>query len=305
MKVEQQLRSLPKMRFLPRKVKDVLALSSRIFERQEVPEPSSSACYLLADVMGHKTVTTMNMQTIMTQKHLEQFWDFCRKRLKREPVQYIIGEWDFCDITLKMKPPVLIPRRETEELVNLVEEELNTRFPNGATVLDVGCGSGAISLALAKHRPNDRIMAVDMSLDACCLTRENAKMLNLADRVAIHHLEVEAGTIGIGGCDKFDMIISNPPYIRNDNMQQLAPEVAWYEDHHALCGGMSGMETIRKVLLFSCSALNINGSLWLEVALDQPHVLQRYVARFLPMLRFVGTYTDFSNRLRFCKLKKL
>lgn len=156
------------------------------------------------------------------------------------PVQYIIQEWDFRDLTLKMSRPVFIPRPETEILVDIVLNEIDRKGAD--TVLEVCCGSGAISLALLKARSQVCwwnspisysntishffqlfITAIDKSEDACKLTRENACINNLSDRIRIIQKEIK--DFNLNSREKFDVIVSNPPYVPSRDILHLQPEI--------------------------------------------------------------------------------
>ncbi|XP_044071756.1 MTRF1L release factor glutamine methyltransferase isoform X4 [Siniperca chuatsi] len=158
-------------------------LWSRHFAEKGVTEPDHSSHYIIAYLLGAKTIESLEqgkLTEFLSREKTEQIWKLCTRRLSRMPVQYVIEEWDFRDLTLKMRPPVFIPRPETEELVELVLTDLEMRPGTGVgtdaqhTCLEVGCGSGAISLSLLKSLPQLKAIAVDQSQDAVDLTRDNA-----------------------------------------------------------------------------------------------------------------------------------
>lgn len=152
------------------------------------------------------------------------------QRRRRTPLQYIIGEWDFRNVTLKMKAPVLIPRPETEQLVDrvLTSCRLASRGDDGwVWFLDVGCGSGAISVALLAECPQLRGVAIDVSTEAVDLTRENAIKNNVHERLDVIHTTIgNCSTLTFGG-RLFDILVSNPPYIPSRVLAGLDPEVLW------------------------------------------------------------------------------
>lgn len=138
------------------------------------------------------------------------------------PIQYVIREWDFRNLTLEMRPPVFIPRPETEQLVDLVLTELNTNPIE--EVLELCCGSGAISIALLKENPDITVIAVDKSEEACSLTRDNAKRYGVDSRINI--IQMDINEISPEYFDKkFDVIVSNPPYVPSGDMLHLQPEI--------------------------------------------------------------------------------
>uniref|UniRef100_A0A3B5PV69 HemK methyltransferase family member 1 n=1 Tax=Xiphophorus maculatus TaxID=8083 RepID=A0A3B5PV69_XIPMA len=208
----------------------------RHFVENGVTEPEQSSQYIIAHLLGAKTIESVEQQRLaefLSKEETQQVWRLCSKRLSRMPVQFVIEEWDFRDLTLKMRPPVFIPRPETEELVELVLTDLqnhpgSTETP--PTCLEVGCGSGAISLSLLKSLPQGAVtgmltrefgrgsrrtsedvtfqflsfhflvktcriswleaFALERSQDAVDLSRENASRLGLQDRLKVYHMDV-------------------------------------------------------------------------------------------------------------------
>lgn len=139
------------------------------------------------------------------------------------PVQYIIGQWDFRDLRLKMVPPVFIPRPETEELVELILQQVD--ITKKMKILEIGCGSGAISLSLLKSLPAVECIAIDQSKLACRLTMDNAQSLNLSQRLKIFKHKINSNTLPDEIGSNFDLIVSNPPYVPTREMRQLEPEI--------------------------------------------------------------------------------
>ncbi|XP_078207108.1 MTRF1L release factor glutamine methyltransferase isoform X1 [Callithrix jacchus] len=174
---------------------------TRVFEKKGVPEARESSEYIVAHVLGAKTFQSLRpaLRTQpLTSQQLQCIQELSSRRLQRMPVQYILGEWDFQGLSLKMMPPVFIPRPETEELVEWVLEEVAQRShavgsPGSPLILEVGCGSGAISLSLLSQLPQSRVIAVDKGETAISLTHENAQRLRLQDRIWIIHLDMTSG----------------------------------------------------------------------------------------------------------------
>jgi release factor glutamine methyltransferase len=164
----------------------------------------------------------------------ERFQQLVARRIAREPVAYILGRKDFRWITLAVDRRVLIPRPETELLV-----EVGLTLPPGATVLDVGTGSGAVALALKHERPDLSVSATDASADALELARENSARLRL--NVHFAHTNLLAGID-----EQFYAILANLPYIPHGT--PLAPEIAYYEPAEALFGGVDGLDLIRRLM---------------------------------------------------------
>jgi release factor glutamine methyltransferase len=188
-----------------------------------------------------------------------------RRRVAGQPIQYITGRAAFRSLDLAVDGSVLIPRPETEQLVEAVlavlREEL-ARWPS-PRVLDLGTGSGAIALSLAREWPQASIFATDASDEALATARENARMLGLAERVQFlpgHWLDA------VGGDDRFEVIVSNPPYIATGEAASLAVDVREHEPPQALYAGESGNEALREIIEEAPRHLVAGGLLALELA---------------------------------------
>ncbi|XP_073086728.1 MTRF1L release factor glutamine methyltransferase isoform X1 [Manis javanica] len=243
----------------------------------------------------------------LTAWQLQCIQELSSRRLQRMPVQYVLGEWDFHGLSLKMAPPVFIPRPETEELVGWVLEEV-TRRPcargaqGGPLILEVGCGSGAISLSLLSQLPESRVIAVDKGEAAICLTCENAQRLQLQDRIQIIPLDVtlEGSWMHLLPWGPMDLVVSNPPYVFHRDMEELAPEILSYEDPVALDGGEEGMDIITHILALASRLLKDSGSVFLEVDPRHPELVDSWLQSRpdLP-LHLVAVRRDLCGRPRF------
>ncbi|KAK2889427.1 hypothetical protein QQF64_028415 [Cirrhinus molitorella] len=285
-----------------------IRLWAQNFTLHGISEPLLSSQYIISHVLGEKTlecVQRKRLRDTLTDRERERVWELCSKRLTRMPVQYVIQEWDFRDLTLKMKAPVFIPRPETEELVSLVLEDLRLIRGTDLRCLEVGCGSGAISLSLLRSIPQLRVFALDQSQAAVCLTGENANRLGLQDRLDVHHLDVikDADTI-LSKCEPIDFLVSNPPYLLSQDMETLQTEILRFEDHSALDGGLDGLSVIRPILALSSKLLTQRGRVYLEVAPCHPPVIQQLIEEEMLELLYLETRCDLSNRPRFCILQK-
>jgi release factor glutamine methyltransferase len=188
---------------------------------------------------------------------------FVARRLAREPISHILGRKGFWTIMLKVSPDVLTPRPETETLVELVLRDLPTGTP--FNVLDLGVGSGAILLAILAERPAGKGLGVDVSEEALAVARENAVNLGLGGRVALLRGDWTAG-LGAAG---FDLVVSNPPYVRTGDIATLAPEVRDHEPRLALDGGADGLATYRRLAPEILRVLKPGGRFAVEVGEDQ------------------------------------
>ncbi|XP_030888259.1 MTRF1L release factor glutamine methyltransferase isoform X1 [Leptonychotes weddellii] len=286
-----------------------------VFEKRGIPEAQASSEYIVAHVLGAKTFQSLRpvlWTQPLTSWQLQCIQELSSRRLQRMPVQYILGEWDFQGLSLKMAPPVFIPRPETEELVEWVLEEVaqspcTVGAQGGPLILEVGCGSGAIALSLLSQLPQSRVIAVDKGEAAICLTQENAQRLRLLDRIRIVPLDVtlEGSWAHLLPWGPMDLVVSNPPYIFHQDMEQLAPEIRSYEDPLALDGGEEGMDIITHILALAPWLLKDSGSIFLEVDPRHPELVGSWLqSRPNLFLDLVAVRRDFCGRPRFLHIRK-
>lgn len=290
------------------------------FQAEGISEPESSASWLVSAVLGSNNRVTNLAQHELNAEQQKQLQVWAQCRLARMPVQYILKEWDFGQLTLKMRPPVFIPRPETEELVKLALPMVKDGFRG----LEVGCGSGAITLSLLQAKSDVAMVAVDKSQEACVLTLENAVNLGL-DK---HHLTVKhaalaqdgelfvaelatlilfncfySGSLDIGEpLGSFDFIISNPPYVLRKDLMTVAPEIKLYEDLRALDGGAEGLDVIKSIMTLSSSVLKAGGYLFLEFDPCHALILPQEVSNY--GLSFKSVHKDFAGKDRYAIIYK-
>lgn len=200
---------------------------------------------------------------------LTRFGELIARRAAREPLAYILGRKEFFSIEFEVTPAVLIPRPETEILVGAALEAA-ARRPDCA-VLDLGTGSGAIALALAANEPRIRIVATDVSREALEIARRNAVRLGLGDRIEFRLGDCWAAVGGLDdpAADLFDLVVSNPPYIEDRELDGLEPEVARFEPRLALEGGIDGLDFYRRICARIGEYLKPGGELMVEVGAGQ------------------------------------
>jgi release factor glutamine methyltransferase len=188
-----------------------------------------------------------------------------RRRLQHEPIQYIIGQQEFYGLNFHVTPAVLIPRPETEHLVEAVLKLLPPNQP--LKIADVGTGSGAIAIALAVHLPHATITALDISLDALAIAAANAREHAVADRIRF----LQSDLLGAVRADEeaFDAIVSNPPYIPETDRGSLHPQVRDHEPATALFAGETGLDIYRRLIPQAHNALKPNGLVALEIGHGQ------------------------------------
>jgi release factor glutamine methyltransferase len=239
----------------------ILHKTAEYFSGKQIEAARLEAELLLAATLKLDRVGLyVNYDRPLDVAELAAFRDRVRRRAQREPVQYILGETEFWSLTFKVNPAVLVPRADTEVLV----EEALSRLEGPVRVLDVGTGSGAIAVALAHEKADIVVTALDCSESALDVARGNALHNGVAERV----------TCLVGNMAKlprgpFDMLVCNPPYIPTADWAQLMPEVRDYEPRLALDGGTDGLEAYRLLAVQVRQVLVPGGWLLVEVGVSQ------------------------------------
>jgi release factor glutamine methyltransferase len=206
-----------------------------------VPSPRVDAEHLVAYVLGISRSDLYIPERKLSEEEIRRLRSVQERRRMREPLAYILGEWGFRRLTLKVDRRVLVPRPETEVLVDRCLERLRD-LPR-PRVLDVGVGSGAVALAIADEHPGAQVVAVDRSADALAVARENLERLGVDGAVELRRGDLLAGLSG-----PFDLVVSNPPYVSPDEYSTLQPEIRVYEPREALVGVGVGMAIARGAL---------------------------------------------------------
>lgn len=257
-------------------MEQALALSRKaadVFNEKGIANARLDAELLLAHVLQiDRLKLYLQHDRPVTPPELEQFREAVRRRIKREPVQYIIGETTFRQLALAVDRRALIPRPETELLVGEVLKYATSRAAAADGVpaadlimLDIGTGSGAIALSLA-HEAGCRVVATDVSAGALALAGENAARTGLSDRIELRRGETWAS---IGEAEKFDVIVSNPPYVAESERTSLEPEVEQYEPAPALFAQDAGLAVLCAIVDSAHIHLRDGGLLALEIGSTQ------------------------------------
>ena len=241
-------------------IRRVLEWTKGYLAEKGVENARLEAEWLLAAATGHDRVGLyVNYDQPLTEGELAACRGMVVRRARREPLQYILGSQEFYGLDFVVTPAVLIPRHDTEVLV----EEAMKRAAANARILDIGAGSGCIAVALAKHLPQAEVFGVEQSAEALAVARENASRLGV--RVTLC-----AGSLFEPFSDaRFDLIVSNPPYIPTAELATLQPEVRDHEPHGALDGGVDGLDYYRRIVAAAPSHLSAGGWLLVEVGHDQ------------------------------------
>lgn len=217
-----------------------------------------------------------NSTRSLAPEELRDYESLVARRLLHEPVQYITGVQEFYGLPFRVTPAVLIPRPETEHLVEAVLERLPNDRP--VTIADIGTGSGAIALALAAHLPQAAITAIDLSPSALEVAKMNAQTLGFSSRVRFLISNLLASLTASEKRAGFDAIVSNPPYIPIADAPELHPQVREYEPSAALFAGRDGLEIYRDLVPQAFEALKPGGLLALEIGHGQKEALSILLA---------------------------
>lgn len=226
---------------------------------------------LLASVLGVKRLDLyLQHDRPLTEEEKGAYRHVLRRRLRREPLQYITGVAHFRELELRVDPRVLIPRPETEVLVGEVLEWARERAEGpdveSLSAVDIGTGSGAIALSLLHEGPFERVVATDLSTDALALAAENADEAGLDDQVEFREGELWAA---LRPDERFDVVVSNPPYIAESERPMLAPEIRDWEPGSALFASNDGLGILRALVEGAPDRLRPGGLLALEIGEDQ------------------------------------
>ncbi len=239
----------------------ILQWTADYFTGKKIAAARLEAELLLAATLGLDRVGLyINFERPLDSAELAAFRQQVQRRAKGEPVQYILGETEFWSLPFTVCPAVLVPRADTEVLV----EEALARLNNSGSVLDVGTGSGAIAIALAHDKPGVQVTALDCSEEALQVARGNAERNGVAERVACI-----AGDLAELPPGPFAMVVSNPPYIPSADCEQLMPEVRDHEPRLALDGGEDGLTAYRQLVSQASRVLIMGGWLLVEVGIGQ------------------------------------
>ncbi len=239
---------------------------SSLYEEQEI---ESFFYIILEKLHGLKRIDlALNPQKVMDGAHLKQWKNIVSELKKQRPIQYILGETTFYGLSFLVNENTLIPRPETEELVELIIKSFESSVSgSGLKILDIGTGSGCIAISLAKNIPNAAVFAIDVSEKALAVAKKNAELNKVAiDFISTNILDVVTLS-AVAGLDKqFDIIVSNPPYVRNIEKSEIKPNVLEYEPHLALfVDDIDPLLFYRKIAELANKNLNPNGKLYFEI----------------------------------------
>lgn len=273
-------------------VQKVLQWTIRHFTEKSVPEPRLGAELLLAHVLDCQRIDLyLQFDRILTKTELAAYREAIKRRSRFEPVQYIIGEQEFMGLTFRVTPDVLIPRPETELLVDQIMADFRDRKEVPLRVLDVGCGSGVIGVSLAHFAPAWQVTAIDISEKALAVARGNADRLKTAN-ISFR----QADALQFRADDRFDLIAANPPYVAEKERETLHAQVKNYEPAEALFAGPDGFAFLNGFLPRLTELLAPGGCAYLEIGYDQSEKINKLFHRSgINNVRFIQDFQGINR----------
>jgi release factor glutamine methyltransferase len=270
-------------------VLEVLQSTTAYFKKREIESPRLNAEHLLAHTLGRKRIELyLEFERVLTEGELAPLRELVRRRGQGEPLQHLLGTVEFAGRVFLCDKRALVPRPETEELVERIIQSAVAQQPSA--ILDVGTGSGVIALTLAAQFPKANVTAVDVSDEALGLARENAARLGLQERVRLAKGYLLTGLEGA-----FDLIVANLPYVANGERPALAREVL-HDPAVAVFGGERGDELVRELISVARDRLHPGGMLALEVGVGQADDLATLLAE--------KNYHDIEAIRDYCGVKR-
>ena len=254
-------------------IENVLSEGVSVLKKNKISNPRLDSQILLSEIINKdKKYIILNPKEILNTKQLKKFKDLIKRRKKGEPVAYLINNKEFWRDEFYVNKDVLIPRPDTE----LIVEQVLKIYPKQSQlqILDIGTGSGCILLSILKERINFYGVGIDVSNKSINVSKFNAKRLKLNNRVKFFHSSVDNFRIG-----KYDIVVSNPPYIKLLNFKYLDKDVINFEPKLALSGGFDGFSKISKVISKTKNLIKKNGKFVLEIGFNQKNKVREILKK--------------------------
>jgi release factor glutamine methyltransferase len=269
---------------------EILNLSVEHLRKKGVDEPRLSSELIITHVLNIKRLDIyLQFERVLTDEEISKIRSLLRRRSENEPIQYILGETEFYGLRFSVDKSVLIPRSDTEILVQTAVEYIKDK---PFSVFEIGTGSGCIAVSLAKKCRNINITACDISDQAIKLAASNAKLNGAADRINFINLDILKKLPD----SKFDVIISNPPYISKTVIESLAKQVKDFEPLGALTDGGDGLTFYRRINEIIPEILKQGGSIFLEIGYDQAESIKAIYEKSLKEVKIMRDYSG-NNRV--------
>ncbi len=270
-------------------VRNVLLYMEKRMKDEGIPDSRLSAELIISKALGLDRVGVyLNLERPLSKDERDRIRSLFKRRLKREPMAYIMGEREFFSVSFAVEPGVLIPRPETETLVETFMEDVS----EGAefTGIDLGSGCGAIGITILIHRKNGKMVLSDISRKACSVSRKNAESLGVSERAAV----VRSRWLKPFKNGSFNFIVSNPPYVKKSDVEGLQEEIKRFEPLEALLGGKDGLDAYREISLDTRRVLKPGGRIYLEVG----DGMEKDVKKIFSAYRHIKTVKDLSGTPR-------
>ena len=245
------------------RVIDLIKWGEHYFSDNDFDNPRKEIEILLQDILEYSRIDLyLRFEEPLAEVQLVKLREWVKRRKNREPIQYITGKAGFYNLILNVTPDVLIPRPESERLIEVLLETVDKK--SKLSILDIGTGCGCLALALGRELPNTKITGIDNSLKAIEIAKLNSETLKIKN---VNFIKIDLFKNNIEG--KYDIVISNPPYIPQIEMESLMPEVKNFEPHSALTDSVNGLTFYHKISEIIQGIINSNGWLFLEVGLGE------------------------------------
>jgi len=255
------------------KILDLIKWGESFFKEKNISEPRLNIELMLCKILNCKRINLyLDYDKPLNKEELTILRNFVKRRIQHEPLQYILGETEFLGLKLKVNSSVLIPRPETELLVEEIINISKKYNEHEINILDIGTGSGNIAISLAKFINNSKIYSIDINEDTLNLAKENAEANFVLDKIIFQKLDI-LQTEEFPFNTKFDFIVSNPPYISIDEYKLLEPELK-YEPITALTDFNDGFSFFRKILDISKKILKKDGIVAFEISYNQAEIIK-------------------------------
>lgn len=282
----------------PQTLIDYLQATTEHFKKYGIDSPRLEAEMLLAHVLGVPRIQLyVRFEQPLKPDEVDRFRELVKRRGRHEPVQYILGKREFWSLDLAVERGVLIPRPDTEVLVEEALAWLKERgsaAQNPPKIAEVGVGSGAIAISILSEVKSATVVAGDIAETPVAVAKKNAEAHGVAERLTVVHGD---GLLALAGHGPFDLVVSNPPYIREEDMRRLPPHIKNWEPPEALVSGVDGLDCIRGIIAaLGPETLGVGGALMLEIGDErQADVLTGMLA---PRFSLVRVRKDYGGLVR-------
>lgn len=274
-------------------LKEVLLSTTQKLKNSDIESPAFESGVIICHVLKKdKGFLYTHPEYEISNSNITIIEELVKRRCERVPLQYLLGSQEFMSLDFKVNSNVLIPRHDTEVLVETLIDKLNNKSGNEVKILDIGTGSGCIAISLAKYIKAAKVTAIDISEEALNTAKENAVLNSVSERVEFVHSNLfEKLTLE----NKFDCIVSNPPYIPTKDIYELQPEVRLFEPFGALDGGNDGYYFYKAIIKKSPQFLKKNAVLAFEVGIGQARTIAQLMQEDFEEVQIIKDLGDIER----------